>query len=52
MVAAYERRVAGTFQHPTFGYEVTWRRAMEVQARLVLGVIDGSMPRYIGIRTR
>ena len=52
LVAAYERRVARTFQHPTFGYEVTWRRAMEVQARLVLGVIDGSMPRYIGIRTR
>ena len=52
LIAAYERRVTGTFRHPTFGYEVTWRRAMEVQARLVLGVLDGSMPRYIGIRTR
>lgn len=52
LIAAYERRVSGTFRHPTFGYELSWRRAMEVQARLVLGVLDGSMPRYIGIRTR
>lgn len=52
LIAAYERRVAGSFHHPTFRYELTWRRAMEVQARLVLGVLDGSMPRYIGIRTR
>lgn len=52
LIAAYERRVTSRFRHPTFGYEVTWRRAMEVQARLVLGVLDGSMPRYIGIRTR
>ena len=27
LIAAYERRVTGTFRHPTFGYEVTWRRA-------------------------
>lgn len=52
LIAAYERRVAGSFRHPVFGYELTWRRAMEVQARLILGVLDGSMPRYIGIRTR
>lgn len=52
LVAAYERRVSGRFRHPTFGYELTWRRAMEVQARLVLGVLDGSMPRYVGVRTR
>ena len=52
LIAAYERRITSTFRHPTFGYELTWRRAMEVQARLVLGVLDGSMPRYVGIRTR
>lgn len=52
LIEAYERRVTGTFRHPTFGYEVSWRRAMEVQARLVLGILDGSMPRYVGIRTR
>lgn len=52
LIAAYERRLQGTFRHPMFGYELTWRRAIEVQARLVLGVLDGSMPRYAGIRTR
>lgn len=52
LIAAYERRVATTFQHPTFGYQVTWRRAMEIQARLVLGVLDGTQERYKGITVR
>lgn len=52
LIAAYERRVTGQFRHPTFGYEVTWRRAMEIQARLVLGVLDGTQLQYRGVRTR
>ena len=52
LIAAYERRVTTQFQHPMFGYRVTWRRAMEIQARLVLGVLDGTQPRYRGIPTR
>ncbi len=52
LIAAYESRMQTRFTHPTFGYEVTWRRAMEVQARLILGVIDGSQPEYLGIRVR
>ncbi len=52
LVAAYERRVNSTFRHPTFGYQVTWRRAMEIQARLVLGVLDGTQPTYRGVMTR
>ncbi|MHB1740015.1 MAG: CRISPR-associated endonuclease Cas1 [Actinomycetes bacterium] len=52
LVAAYERRVTTQFLHPLFGYRVTWRRAMEIQARLVLGVIDGTQPAYRGIPTR
>jgi CRISPR-associated protein Cas1 len=52
LIAAYERRVTTKFHHPTFGYEITWRRAMEVQARLVLGVLDGTQQRYLGVRTR
>jgi CRISPR-associated protein Cas1 len=42
LIAAYERRVGQEFRHPTFGYSVTWRRAMEIQARMVLGAIDGT----------
>ena len=52
LIAAYERRAQGTFRHPVFDYQVTWRRAMEVQARMVLGVLDGSQARYAGIRVR
>lgn len=52
LIAAYERRVTSEFIHPLFGYRVTWRRAMEIQARLVLGVVDGTQPRYVGITTR
>lgn len=52
LIAAYERRITSTFQHPLFGYTLTWRRAIEVQARLILGVIDGTQPEYKGIRVR
>lgn len=51
-LAAYERRVTTQFTHPIFGYSVTWRRAMEIQARQVLGVLDGSQASYRGIRMR
>lgn len=52
LIAAHERRVRTEFTHPTFGYPVSWRRAMEVQARLVLGVLDGTQDQYIGVRVR
>ena len=52
LIAAYERRVTTEFTHPLFGYRVTWRRAMEIQARMVLGVLDGTQAKYIGIRVR
>jgi CRISPR-associated protein Cas1 len=52
LISAYERRVRTEFRHPVFGYSLTWRRAMEVQARLVLGVIDGTQNSYVGIRIR
>lgn len=52
LIAAYERRVEAEFSHPVFDYRVTWRRAIEVQARMVLGVLDGSQAGYKGIRVR
>ncbi len=52
LIAAYERRASGVFRHPTFEYNVTWRRAMEVQARLLLGVLDGTQASYRGVRVR
>jgi CRISP-associated protein Cas1 len=52
LISAYERRVQTEFRHPVFGYRATWRRTMEIQARMILGVIDGTQARYVGIRTR
>lgn len=52
LLGAYERRVTTKFRHPVFAYDVTWRRAMEVQARLVLGVVEGTVRRYQGIVVR
>lgn len=52
LIAAYERRMQTEFRHPLFGYSVTWRRAMEIQARQVLGFLDGTQPCYKGIHVR
>lgn len=52
LIAAYERRMTTEFRHPTFRYRLTWRRALEVQARMLLAVINGDRERYVGIRTR
>ena len=52
MIAAYERRVTSEFNHPVFGYRVTWRRAMEVQARMILAVVLGELPAYRAIALR
>lgn len=52
LVQAYEARVTTKIRHPTFGYLLTWRRAIEVQARMVLGYVDGTQTNYRGMRTR
>lgn len=52
VIAAFERRVQTSIRHPLFGYEATWRRIIEIQARLVLGVIDGTQPSYEGVKIR
>lgn len=52
LIAAYERRVSSEFRHPRFGYRVTWRRAMEIQARLFLAVVVGEAERYEPIVAR
>lgn len=52
MVAAYERRVAVTLDHPIYGYRVSYRRAMELQARQLAAVIDGQLAAYRALTTR
>jgi CRISPR-associated protein Cas1 len=43
----YEERLNTTIQHPTFGYQVTYRKAIEVQARLLAKWLTGEVPAYI-----
>lgn len=52
VIRAVESRLEEEFTHPILGYKISWRRAIEVQARMILGVIDGSQPSYKGVVTR
>jgi CRISPR-associated endonuclease Cas1/CRISPR-associated protein Cas4 len=51
-IGAIERRLKSTIRHPTFGYEVTYRRALNVQARLLARTIQGDIPSYPAFYTR
>ena len=51
-IAAIERRLRTTITHPTFGYDVTYRRALNVQARLLARAIQGDIPSYPPFCTR
>lgn len=44
--------MATEITHPTYGYSVSWRRAIEVQARMLLGVINGTTREYTGVTVR
>lgn len=52
LVRAYERRVGVRLRHPLFGYEVTYRRAMELQARQLAAVVEGQLDEYRPLTTR
>ena len=51
-IATYERRLEHVIQHPIFGYKASWRRILEVQARLLGRHMTGEIPRYVPIETR
>ncbi len=52
VLAAFERRIATEVRHPTFGYPATYRRAIEVQARLLGAVLLGEFEEYRPMVTR
>lgn len=52
LIAGFEQRIQTEIRHPVVKYTTTWRRALEIQARMILKYIDGSQGRYIGITTR
>jgi CRISPR-associated protein Cas1 len=52
VLAAYERRLDSTIRHPLFGYTITYRRVLDVQARLLAAYVLGEVPEYRPIMTR
>jgi CRISP-associated protein Cas1 len=52
VIEAYERRMDTLITHPLFGYAVSYRRLMEMQARLLSRYLLGELPSYPAFRTR
>ncbi|MCC6743812.1 MAG: CRISPR-associated endonuclease Cas1 [Acidobacteria bacterium] len=52
LIGAYERRLDQTVIHPIFGYTVSYRRVLEIQARLLGRVLLGEIERYPPFSTR
>ena len=52
VIAAFERRMEQEITHPVFGYKISYRRVMEVQARLLSRVLLGELTTYPGFCTR
>lgn len=49
---AFERRLDQLVTHPVFGYRISYRRVLEVQARLFGRFLLGEIPSYPEFRTR
>lgn len=52
VLEAYERRLDTLIAHPLFGYSISYRRIMEVQARLLSRHLLGEISEYPAFRTR
>ena len=49
---AYESRMDTLVTHPNFGYRLSYRRLLEVQARVLARVISGELSEYVPFVTR
>ncbi len=52
LIEGYERRMDQLVTHPVFGYRISYRRVLEVQARLMGRLLMGEIDRYPSFRTR
>ncbi len=52
VLSAYERRLDTEVTHPTYGYRITYRRVLEVQARVLAAHLLGEIPSYTPFMTR
>ena len=49
---AYEQRMNSLITHPVFDYKVSYRRVLELQARLLARWLTGEIPHYLPMVTR
>ena len=52
VIRAWERRMTTQMRHPMFGYMVSYRRAVELQARILAAHLIGELPEYEPLVTR
>lgn len=52
VIRAWERRMTTQVRHPLFSYRVSYRRAVELQARILAACLIGELPRYEPLVTR
>lgn len=52
LLQALDQRREEEITHPVFGYKVSYRRALELQARVLARVLDGEAARYVALTTR
>ena len=52
LAAAYERRLGELITHPRFGYRISYRQTLAVQARLLARALAGEIPSMPSFRTR
>jgi len=52
VLAAFERRMDTAVTHPIFGYQASYRRVLEIQARLLARAVLGEIPQYPNFCTR
>jgi len=52
VLRAYERRLETQITHPVFKYRISYRRVMDVQARILAGALVGELPEYTPMVTR
>ena len=45
-IGTFERRMALEVTHPLFGYRVSYRRLLDIQARLLARHLLGELPDY------
>jgi CRISPR-associated protein Cas1 len=52
VISAFEQRLTTEVIHPLFRYRITYRRALELQARLLAATVLGEIPEYRPFVTR